>query len=88
MASMALDNEGLKTNVEKHSEGVINLPATNNNTTNNFNNNDNNNNNKCHYNAIIMPLECQYNAISTVILPNAIQFHTVIMMFAVHNSIK
>ena len=24
-----------------------------------------------------MPLECQYNAISTLILPNAIQFHTV-----------
>ena len=34
MASMALDNEGSKTNVEKHSEGVINLPATNNTTTN------------------------------------------------------
>ena len=45
MASMALDNEALKTNVEKHSEGVINLPATNNTTTNNFNYNDNNNNN-------------------------------------------
>ena len=45
MASMALDNEGSKTNVEKHSEGVINLPATNNTTTNNFNYNDNNNNN-------------------------------------------
>ena len=44
MASMALDNEGLKTNVEKHPEGVINLPATNNNTTNNFNDNNNNNN--------------------------------------------